>query len=558
MRLPRLPSFRLPENAAERAVTLAANTVDNGAIFFQRSYRGFWRFYRWGARAVLLLLGLAIFLASEVWLAMQVMDLHWYFVLGLFMVMIGLVFAASQPKAAFFSWLLLTPIVSKLFSLDWGAGLPALTFDRSVIYPLAGFMLLRSMSERRRVTGLTLGEILLVAFPLYIAACSPFLQTQSIPSLALSIMQRAGDIAILYFVTKALIKTQKDLAWLIGTVIAVGIYSSIMAFYDHFSGKMALAALIGVRGELRYTDAGGRAAGPFISSPGELGMYLGICLVLAVHAASWARSQSVRAVCWLSVCLMLPSLFWTYTRGSYLVFIACLMLMPFLARGNRRAYVAAGLVTLLAVGIAVPVIMSSSVLQDRFTNDRTSLQRLVAGASLLGILRENPLFGVGISNAYNEMPKHVQSVGNIPGFKFWFDSGYLSRSRLKLHAASHSTYLTLLAEHGLLGFGMYAGTLAAFCVSLQRMRRRWPRNGLAGSDYPSAMLALMAGLALSMNTTSLAGYEYVYYVPYVLVAAAVRLDETYARGQTAEQETPAAEHEDSVGSVRPLRRALHA
>ncbi len=526
MRLPRLPRFRLPEHAAERAVALAVDAADSSAVFLQRSYRGFWRFYRWGARAVVLLLGLAIFLASEVWLAMQVMDLRWYFVLGLFMVMAGLAFAAARPKAAFLGWLLLTPIVSQIFSLDWGAGLPALTFDRCVLYPLAVLLLLRNLVGRRPPGKMRFGEVLLVAFPLYIAACAPFVETQSAATLVLSVMQRAGDVAILYYVTKISIQTERDFGLLVGVLIAVGAYCALMAFYDHFTGKMALAALIGIRGELRYSDVGGRAAGPFTTSPGELGMFLGLALALALHASAWIQSRSLKTLCWIVICLMLPSLFWTYTRGSYLVFIVCVALMMFLGRGNRKSFAAVLVGAFLVLCAVMPKTLANREMNERFTGDQTSIDRIVAGAALVGLVADHPLFGVGIGNYYTRMERYATSVGSTPGMRLWYDSGRTLNSRqLKKHVASHSTFLTMLAEHGIVGFSMFFGAFAAFFVSIVRMRRRWPTDGLTGKDYASVLLALLVGFSLSMNTTSLGGDRYPYYAIWVLIAAAVRLDD---------------------------------
>jgi O-antigen ligase len=471
------------------------------------------------------LTGFALFATVQVLLAQMIVDDKWYFVLELMIAIASLTLMIIKPIYALVVWILFSPLVSRLFSLDWGAGLPAITFNRSVIYPLAIILLMRGLGSRTKIRNLKLGEWLLLAFPFYILCTGPFFHYSSITTFGLMLMHRAVDLCILYFVVKSCISEQRHVVWIIVSLIVVGFYSALMGFYDHFTGNMSLVALIGVRAGLIWGDVGGRAAGPYLN-PALLAMFLGIAAALAYHYAGYARRAVTRMLCLAVIPIMVLSCYWTYTRGGYLVLVLSFLLMVFLAKSGRKRYAVFLLAGILAVVILIPVAMSNKQVRYRLTNDATAKSRIVAAAALINTVKKHPWFGVGLGNGNVEMIKYVESVRDIPGMRIWEGIGtWPKQFELPKHTTSHSTYLTVLADHGIFGALIYVSMYLAFFAHLWHVRQRLPATGLLSANFAALVITLLLGFTLSINTLRVDNHEYVTCAIWILIAATVRLGE---------------------------------
>lgn len=482
-----------------------------------------WRkLVRWSVVAA----GIAVFVGLQLWFAYEINDLRWWFVVGFLMVAVSATVAIARPIWALVAWIVASPIVSKLFNLDWGSGLPAITFDRSVFYFLALSLFIRSLVRRDPPAKLRTGEWLLLAFPVYILLTGPFFPSQSVTSFLLMFMHRAGDVAMLYFLTKASVTESRHASWILAAIVVVGAYCGLMGFYDHFTGRMSIVALVGVSANLIWADVGGgRAAGPFLN-PALLAMFLGITFFLCVHYASWVRGRAVRLACYAAVPVMAVSLYWTYTRGGYLLFVVCLLVMPLAASWHRKRY-AILLVTAVVTMIAVlPLALSNPSVNSRLTNDRTARGRILAAAALVNTIKSHLWFGVGLGNGNSEMINYVSSISGIPGMVIWEDLGSWNRQfRLSKHTTSHSTYLTVLADHGVVGGIIYFGLFVAFIAHIWRARTRLPSTGLGGKDLAALALAVLLGYIMSINTLRVDSHEYVNYIVWILIALVMRLDD---------------------------------
>ena len=472
-----------------------------------------------------MLTGFALFATIQALLAQMIVDEKWYFVLEALIAVVSLTLMIIKPIYALIVWILFSPLLSRLFSIDWGAGLPAITFDRSVIYPLAIVLFIRGLGQRTKIRNLKLGEWLLLVFPFYILCTGPFFRYPSITTYILMLMHRAVDLCILYFVVKSCISEQKHVVWIIISLIVVGFYSALMGFYDHFTGKMSLVALIGVKAGLIWSDVGGRAAGPYLN-PALLGMFLGIAAALAYHYAGYARSAFIRVLCLATVPIMMISWYWTYTRGGYLVLALSFLLMVFLAKSGRRRYAVFLLAGILAAVILIPVAMSNREVRYRFTNDATAKSRIVAAAALINTVKHYPWFGVGLGNGNVEMIKYVESVRDIPGMRIWEGIGtWPKQFELPKHTTSHSTYLTVLADHGIFGALIYVSMYLAFFAHLWHVRQILPASGLLSANFAALVITLLLGFTLSINTLRVDNHEYVTSAIWILIAATVRLGE---------------------------------
>lgn len=475
-------------------------------------------------RFIIVLLGFAVYFGLQYLVAELINQWMWWFIIGFFMVALSLLLAIYKPPVAIVIWLILSPLVSRIFSLDWGAGLPSITFDRVFLYVLATILTFKFFKNKYRLTKLLPGEWLLLMFPVYILATGPFFTSQSATSFVLALMQRAGDLCILYFVVKASITEKKHVIWILSAMVFVGIYCIAMGYYDHFTGKMSLAALIGKSFHLIYSDAGGRAAGPFLS-PGQLGMYMGISISLITYMLGWVSNKWIKVILCLAIPAMAVNCFWTYTRGGYLLLSLSILVLPFITQESRKRYSAMLAMVVLAALVLVPIQMSADrQVRDRLTNDKTAKDRIVSGAALLNIVKHHPLFGVGLSNGNNSMPRYVVSTPGVPGLFIWQGFGsFPNRFRLGLHTDSHSTFLTLLAEHGILGGMLYITAFLSLLIHIWMLRKRVRFKGALGHDFFAMVAVIMVGYILSFNTTRIESSEYINCSVWVLVAMSVRL-----------------------------------
>ncbi len=178
-----LDRFRKFGNRLLRAIRLhnagsyQSQTLQNRIAMFRT-----WCAQRWRrlVRISVVLTGVAFFASAQIWLAQMIVDDKWYFVLELLISFASLTLMIIKPMYALVLWILFSPLVSRLFSLDWGSGLPALTFNRSVIYPLAIILFIRGLGRRTKIRNLKVGEWLLLLFPFYILCTEPFFQYHSI------------------------------------------------------------------------------------------------------------------------------------------------------------------------------------------------------------------------------------------------------------------------------------------------------------------------------------------------------------------------------------------
>ncbi len=339
------------------------------------------------------------------------------------------------------------------------------------------------------------------------------------------LMHRAVDLCILYFVVKSCISEQKHVVWIVISLIVVGSYSAMMGFYDHFTGKMSLVALIGIKASLIWSDVGGRAAGPYLN-PALLAMFLGITAALAYHYAGSTSNAVAKMLCLAVLPIMVLSCYWTYTRGGYLVIVVSFLLMVFLAKSNRKRYATFLLAGILAVVVAIPIVMSNKQVRYRLTNDATAKSRIVAARALINTVKHHPWFGVGLGNGNVEMINYVESVRDIAGMRIWEGIGtWPKQFELPKHTTSHSTYLTVLADHGIIGGLIYISMYLAFFAHIWHVRSILPTSGLLSANFAALVITLLLGFTLSINTLRVDNHEYVTCAIWILMAATIRLGE---------------------------------
>lgn len=178
-----------------------------------------------------------------------------------------------------------------------------------------------------------------------------------------------------------------------------------------------------------------RARGPFLQAVAN-GVSLNLLGILALHTYRRGRFQGPKILLLLaSVPLAIVA---TMTRAVWLSFTATVVLLFWQCRNPRlrRAFVIVGIIG----GVGFTALVTSSQfgesLSDRFEERGPVDFRRAVYAGSWQMFLERPIAGWGFHQMPLQLPRYV--------------SGYTGRTMYP-----HNTYLELLVEHGVFGFGLY-------------------------------------------------------------------------------------------------------
>lgn len=264
--------------------------------------------------------------------------------------------------------------------------------------------------------------------------------------------------ALLYLVLRSANITLSRWKWLLGSLTVFGCY-------------LALTGIAEVKGQWwavfpRYiSDPSlgthfGRARGPALMSA-SLGVYLTVCFWAAWFL--WAKVGRIgKLTLTATMCLMVVTLYYTYTRSCWLGLVCGLAIIP-LVQFPRSwkplivgSMLVAGLVGLATVG-------GNLVDLGRKDSDASASHSVYQRASFLYLSKEMfkdyPIWGCGFGRFYDmKMP-------------------YLSDRRQQIELESlrqldhHNTFLSVLVETGIVGFTLFVGLLASWARASWKLFR---------------------------------------------------------------------------------------
>jgi O-antigen ligase len=215
----------------------------------------------------------------------------------------------------------------------------------------------------------------------------------------------------------------------------------------------------------------GRVRGPFVMSA-AMGLALVYCYFNnLVLARSTARGR------WLLYALngaMLPVIFWTKTRSVWLSFVLCAVIWATYSRRRTTRVVSVSLLVSAAVLIAV-LNMDNFLSEDRdkggLTDTEPILLRVGLAQMTWEIVKEHPLFGVG----FGHFRDHAPGFARDPSSPFY---------AFGTTALEHNNLLSIVAETGLAGLGLYLAMMVYLVrFSIRLYHKLPPRSpGLINRD----------------------------------------------------------------------------
>ncbi len=206
----------------------------------------------------------------------------------------------------------------------------------------------------------------------------------------------------------------------------------------------------------------GRARGPFLVSA-SLGITLVFCFFNNLYLAGRTRGV-VKVILYSVNIIMIPAIFFTYTRSVWLAMIVCSVVWVLASRKVRNKMGVASV--LLGAAILTVAVFHTNLLSRQRTKggwmDPHPIYARLGLVKITGnIFKHHPLTGVGFGH-FRDYAAHFSQDPTSKYIRFG--------SRLM----EHNNFLSILAETGLVGLGLYLWMLWLIYKHSKRLHQRIP------------------------------------------------------------------------------------
>jgi O-antigen ligase len=212
--------------------------------------------------------------------------------------------------------------------------------------------------------------------------------------------------------------------------------------------------------------AGIRTVGTF-DNPAVYTTTLMFAALVIFHTAQYTRKRLQRIALYSLFGGTIFLIFFSFSRDSWLGLTLVLLGLLF----HKPRVMMKVLLGVLILGILLGALFFGEELkfaQQRLSNTHTAEDRIIQVFGSLRMFLAKPVLGWGYRNYDLHMKQFKTRVGNIP---------------IQIKSTSHNTFLTILAEQGLIGFVLYMIPLICFGIlTLRRWQKISPHSYL-GRDW---------------------------------------------------------------------------
>jgi len=300
------------------------------------------------------------------------------------------------------------------------------------------FLLAQIALKKRRMLPITKIEVAMMLFCLVCLMSMMRAKTLFVAGQGLTIrsfLEGYGIPFSIFFLTKNIVQNEQQIKKLFQILFIVGIYLTMTGIFEHFH----LRALVFPR---YIMDPSlhvhwGRARGPFINAAAN-GAAIGMLFLIGLYIVIHMRKNISRKINLFFIPLMPITIFFTYTRSSWLGFILSILMIPIFFRGLRKI-----LILGLCILIVIVILNWSGVSsKDRYRGGITYMnpvyQRVTLYAASARMFLDRPIFGFGFGSFQEQSYDYLEKVEGIP---------------VKLRTfGRHDTLVGILVELGLMGF----------------------------------------------------------------------------------------------------------
>ncbi len=233
--------------------------------------------------------------------------------------------------------------------------------------------------------------------------------------------------------------------------------------------------------------ADGRVVGP-LQNPAVVGTFLGFVVAMAVAAFVWDADRSTKTLAAAATLPAVVAIGLTYTRSSILAALAITLLIGMTRLRTRLVTLGLVLFAVLLIAASWGRIATTSAYRERFSNKTNVEARVLIQKWSIELAKQRPVFGWGYGS-FDQVKNSSEfgSTGGIPA-AFGRDS------------TSHNTFLTIVVELGLLGFGLF---IAPFAIVLTRAvplaRRALPERWFLIGSIGAIAVYLLNAASIDMR-----------------------------------------------------------
>jgi O-antigen ligase len=336
-----------------------------------------------------------------------------------------------NPEKIFIAWLFAAPLVQGASSgTNYGHSIFRLVF---LVPPL--ILVARMAMGSVRIRGFWAIDALPALYLAYILVSVRLLPTEfTFAKLATvtSVYNSVGVGVAAYYIT-AFSKTSRQLPEKIAaSILWGGVVVAVLAVVDGLTGWNLW--------HQKVAEADIHRAVSTFPSPFELGAYLGVAVAFALAILLFRGPRSLRLPSALLLVLAIPAFYVTYTRGPVLAIVAVGVLMALIARRARWPSILAVAAVAVLLFASWGRLTSSTLYKDRL-GVSTVTPRVVMTDVALDLFKKRPVFGQG----YATFDQVKLTLPIAP------KDLYIVQT-----TTSHNTFLTVLAESGVVGLALLA------------------------------------------------------------------------------------------------------
>jgi putative inorganic carbon (hco3(-)) transporter len=291
------------------------------------------------------------------------------------------------------------------------------------------------------------------------------------PSLALAELVLLAQAVVAYVCLVTIARTRADVTTMLTLLTAGLLVQSLLVL-----GAMAMGGNFEME-PISVRLIHGRAGGTF-GSPNVLGSYVTIMLAPTMALIAMRVSRLHDALAWAAFLLGGVALILSESRGAWIG--SAIALAVFVPAGLRRGWLSTRLVAgLMAAGAAAMAAFGPIILERLAAFDNAAAQaRFPLYRLAWGVIRDNPVLGVGANNFATAMSNHLTVD---------FSTAWIS--------TVHNKYLLVWSETGLIGLLAFGAFLTAVLWCGLRLGRM---IGAPLSPFGIAVIGSVLGVMFHM------------------------------------------------------------
>lgn len=258
----------------------------------------------------------------------------------------------------------------------------------------------------------------------------------------------------IYLLVRLTTPREKDMEGLLVVALIVVVSQSVIGLLSWFAPHVLPSQWLELQGA-RTTGS--------LRQPGVYTVVLVFSIVLLFQAAMHRKPGLLRSILLFTSGLGAVCVFLSFSRGSWLggLFVVAGLLVLFPKPTMRMAIILLVIMIVLGSGVLSSQMTWAS---ERLETERTAHGRIVISDAMFTMVQIKPFFGWGYETSDRYTRQFLRRVGN---------STYV-----RVDLKSHHTYLTIMAEMGLIGFFFYMFPFAWWLVFTCKVLPRMPGKGL--------------------------------------------------------------------------------